>query len=711
MDEDVKDILEKYEKRLEGVVDSYSPGETFSREYNVFRKEALEKNVSIYEGLCNFSERLIKVRVKEDEENELMKSIDICHLEITPSGVMSFASVAMMFFIFLGIFVGVISFVFGQLMLALPLFLMIVGFALLKPLSKYPHYLANKWRLEASNQMVLCILYIVMYMRHTSNLERAIKFAAEHVGPPLSLDLRKIFWDVETQRYATIIDSLENYLKTWRKWNLEFIESFHLIEGSLYEAEESRRIATLEKALQVMLESTYDRMMHYAHNLKSPITTLHMLGVILPILGLIILPLMGTFLGVKWYHLAILYNLILPVMVYYVGTSLLAKRPTGYGQRDILKDNPVYEKYQYAYIGGNKVDPLLPALLVGGVLCLIGLLPLILHMSSPDFDMSFGKLGMFLEYRETATGELIGPFGMGAAVLSLFIPLGIALGMGTYYKLKTNKLIKVRDETKKLEKEFAGSLFQLGNRVGDGLPVELAFGRVAENMKGTPTGSFFNIVNTNLVEGGMGVEGALFDEKRGAISYFPSSLIESSMKVLLESSRKGSEVVSKALISISVYFDRISKVGERLKDLLADIISSMKAQVSFLTPMIAGIVVGIGSMITTIIGKLSQQLSEISMGDGMGVVGGEGLLSMFPPDKLIPPYFFQLVVGIYVLEIIFVLTVLANGIENGVDDLNRKYSLGKNLYIGVPLYFVIALAITIVFNMLAQMIAGVGVFT
>lgn len=709
MDEDVKDILERYEKRLEGVIDSYSPGETFSREYNLFREEALEKTVSSYENLCNFSERLIKIRVNEDDEKELMKSIDICHLNITPSGVMSFASIVMLSFLLLGVIVGVVSFVLGELMLALPLLLMITGFVLLKPLTKYPHYLANKWRLEASNQMVLCILYIVMYMRHTSNLERAIKFSAEHIGPPLSLDLRKIFWDVETQRYATIIDSLENYLKSWRKWNLEFIESFHLIEGSLYEAEESRRIAVLEKGLQVMLESTYDKMMHYAHNLKSPITTLHMLGVILPILGLIILPLMGTFLGVKWYHLAIVYNLILPVMVYYIGMNLLAKRPTGYGQRDILKDNPEYEKYQYALIGGAKVDPLLPALFIGGILCLIGLLPILLHLTDPNFDMViFGS--PLLEYRESGSG-LIGPFGIGAAVLSLFIPLGIALGMGTYYRLKTVRLIKIREETKALEREFAGSLFQLGNRIGDGLPVELAFGKIAENMKGTPTGTFFNMINRNLAEGGMGVQSAIFDEKRGAMLYFPSSLIESSMEVLLESSRKGYDVVSKSLISISVYFDRINKVNERLKDLLADIISSMKAQVSFLTPMIAGIVVGIGSMITTIIGKLAIQLSELSMGEEMGGVSGEGLLSMFPPDKIIPPYFFQIVVGIYVLEIIFVLTVLANSIENGVDNLNRRYTLGKNLYIGVPLYCVIALAITIVFNMLAQMISGVGVFT
>ena len=62
-----------------------------------------------------------------------------------------------------------------------------------------------------------------------------------------------------------------------------------------------------------MLDETYEKMLHYAHNLKGPITTLHMMGVILPILGLVILPLVVSFMSeVKWYHLFMLYNVALP---------------------------------------------------------------------------------------------------------------------------------------------------------------------------------------------------------------------------------------------------------------------------------------------------------------------------------------------------------------------------------------------------------------
>ena len=49
------------------------------------------------------------------------------------------------------------------------------------PLQKLPYYLANSWRMKASNQMVLCVFYVVTYMRHTSNLENAIDFASHYI--------------------------------------------------------------------------------------------------------------------------------------------------------------------------------------------------------------------------------------------------------------------------------------------------------------------------------------------------------------------------------------------------------------------------------------------------------------------------------------------------------------------------------------------------
>jgi len=67
---------------------------------------------------------------------------------------------------------------------------------------------------------------------------------------------------------------------------------------------------TLEKALQVILEGVYDKMLRFTHEVKSPLTNVYMLGVVLPTLGLALLPLASTLVGemIRWYHVLILFN-------------------------------------------------------------------------------------------------------------------------------------------------------------------------------------------------------------------------------------------------------------------------------------------------------------------------------------------------------------------------------------------------------------------
>ena len=435
-------------------------------------------------------------------------------------------------------------------------------------------------------------------------------------------------------------ESLDIYLNTWKKWNFEFIEAVHLIEGSLYEGSEERRLNSLDKSLDVILSETYEKMLHYSHNLQSPITMLHMLGIILPILGLVILPMVVSFLEeVKWYQIAVIYNIVLPITVFYLGKSILSKRPTGYGQTDISEENPELKKYKNVIweIGDKeiKINPIFFSVGVGAILLLIGLLPIIMHqLNLPDIGFGSVEAGSacakkycLMGYKQSSvTGEIIGPFGLGAAVLSLFVTLAFGLGFGLFYRLRSKNVIGIRDRASKLELEFASGLFQLGNRLGDGLPAEIAFGKVANVMEGTISGSFFELVSNNITRLGMSIKQAIFDPANGAMIKFPSSLIESSMKVLVESVKKGPKIAAQALINVSRYVKEIHSVNERLKDLMGDIVSDMNSQIKFLTPAIAGIVVGITSMVSGILGKLGQQLQEIT---SEGPAGQAGLIGLF----------------------------------------------------------------------------------
>ena len=94
-------------------------------------------------------------------------------------------------------------------------------------------------------------------------------------------------------------------------------------------------------------------------------------------------------------------------------------------------------------------------------------------------------------YPDCLPEETVGFFGLGASLLSLLLVAGIGVSVGLYYKLRSSILWNLRKNTKKLEQEFSSALFQLGNRLGDGLPAEIAFSKVAANMEGSTSGDFF----------------------------------------------------------------------------------------------------------------------------------------------------------------------------------------------------------------------------
>jgi len=340
--EALKNISSKYGTRFGAAMGEEQRPDITTEKYQEFKQNLLPKGAGWYEKAAKWSGSILKLKVKPKKHQELKEFIEICHLDITPEDAEACSLLLPLSFIVTAAFISFV--VFGSMFFAF--FFVIIGALTIIPLRNYLNFTANAWRMKASNQMVLCVFYIVTYMRHTSNLEGAINFASNHLSPPLSLDMKKVVWDVETERYPSVRESLDAYLETWREWNMEFVEAVHLIESSLYEGAEEKRSATLDKALDVILTETYEKMLHYAHNLKSPITILHMMGIIMPILGLVILPLIVSFLeGIEWYHISMLYNVILPLTVFYLGKTILAKRPTGYGDTD-LGEAKNYQKYR-----------------------------------------------------------------------------------------------------------------------------------------------------------------------------------------------------------------------------------------------------------------------------------------------------------------------------------------------------------------------------
>lgn len=729
--DDKRQFLKSFEDKLRDRLDKKSLGALEggledddlpqSKDYENFRKESISTSMNFYERLCNSFEKILNLKPDQKTGDSIEEQLKQAHINATPTGVMSLA-----------VGIALILVIMGMLGLIIISGTIGVGFILLGVgayfiLQKLPALLAKRFRAKASDQVIMAIFYMVAYMRFNSNFELAVSFAAKYLGPPLSLDFKRLLWELDNSKYPSLKEAFDVYLDGWRDENLEFLEAIYLMESSLYESEEFRRITLLDKSLDIILQGNYEKMMHFSQELRGKVQTLNMLGVVLPILGLIILPLAASFASPKgvWEFVFITYDILFPVLVAYIGFAMIFGRPSGANSIKLpnLKNIKQLQKYKLK-LSKNKeiyVSAKIPALTILGVFLFIGLIPLGIHFfggtpttlgecTTPledSINNMFGAFGdgpfsTFQNYEfidDEGEGYCYGPYGMYPGILSLFIPLGLAFSIGYYFRIRYKNLVHLRDRTKKLEKEFPSATFQLGNRINEGISAELAFGAVSQTMKGTETGTFFSTIDSNIKFNGMSVEQAIFNEEKGAINQYPSDIVVSSMKIVTHALDRGPEITAKTLLDLSRYLSEIHSGNERMKDLLAESLSSMKSQATFLAPVISGVVISIVSLVTMIMGTLSERTAELAS-------EAESASAASFLGSSIPTYLFQSVVGIYIVLLILILTYLVTNLEYGEDAIFTKYSMGEKVISGMNKYAVIVILGIVLFSLIGNSVLG-----
>ena len=73
---------------------------------------------------------------------------------------------------------------------------------------------------------------------------------------------------------------------------------------------------------------------------------------------------------------------------------------------------------------------------------------------------------------------------------------------------------------------------------------------------------------------------------------------------------------------------------------------------------------------------------------------------------MIPPYFLQISIGIYIIEVIFILTAALVTVDSGRDPLREKYELAQYLKTGLLLYLATALIAILALSALSAIALG-----
>ncbi len=674
-----------------------------SADYKTYRKdEKLKRESTFFEKMCFLSGKLIQLKFGKKMQDNLEKNIRVGRLSIKPEevGALLLVSLGLMALILLPLSLFYFD---GSMRFGIWIFPVAWSYYVLT----YPAFRAQVIKIQAADESLKVVLYMAMYLELNPNLENAVKFAAEHIEGPLENDLSKMLWDLEFGVYTDVRQALGNYMQLWLDWNVEFVKSLELLIDSLSRSGEDRK-KLLDKSLTYILDNSYANMRDYSRALENPIKMIQAMGILLPLMGLIMLPMVSIFLSgenqiADPMFIGVGYTIMLPMILFFLMRRILLKRPGAFAfpslknARNLPPDSvfPIKLGKKYIYLHLKTT-----AILVALIFMIPGLVQLydydqhvkyidkICHSEKMCFK---GQWAMFME-------EQYDPKYVFNNMLQVMtIIWGIALGIIIFCYGRSAKKQKLRQEITEIERDMFIGLTELENSLSRGTPIERSVYHVLGEyermrMKESPLFRFFMDILNNMQKIGDTFTNAVFDKNHGSVLKYPSILLRNVMKMIVDAIPRGSEVITQNISIITRYIVNTRKVEELIKDLLEQVASAMKVMASFIAPLISAVCVAMAALIVQMLQKISKKLEELDDNIGTGEGGMSETLNMVNMKNVMPPTILLLIVGIYLIELVVLLSYFANGIEHGFDQINRDMLTVKNMAIAMLLFSGLVLA-------------------
>jgi Flp pilus assembly protein TadB len=513
----------------------------------------------------------------------------------------------------------------------------IVVFALV---ASYPEILANRVKTKSLGRTPEAVNYLVMSMRLSPSLSKAVAFSAESTDEPIASGLKKVLWDIYMRKYDSIEESFLAFAFDWGEINEDFKRALYTIRSSTLERSDEGRERILDKASEIILEGTKRRVEKFASSLQGPTTVLFALGILLPMVIGAMLPLMalqipsgtnfqatsssqssqdiGGALGIF-----LLMDVLFPATAFIYAYHILGKRPGTATPPDVKSKLTLRQERTITSIA---------------VLVFLG----------------FGIIT--LPYLQ----DLLGNMGSVLGPVPLIIGAGFAIG---YYCRRTSRNQKKRrDEIKKMEEELSDALFKLGSRIAEGEPLETSLHKVGESMKGTEIAKLFNSISYTIQVTRVTPNEAMFGNQIGVLKDLPSRTIKASMKIVVESVGKDAKSAGAIIINVSNYLRDMKKVEHDIKISLSQTVEMMKSTGILFAPLVMGITASLYVL-------LSREFADLP-----------------GSSQLLTNEAFFLIIGIYLILMVIVITYFSVGIEHGEDRVELKHSLGFAVPIAVLIY-------------------------
>ena len=548
-------------------------------------------------------------------------------------------------------------------------------------LYRYPFMRSTKNRIQYGEQLLMAIVYMIVYLRTSGNLEGALRYAAQNTHGKVAQDLRELIWKIEMREYLDVYSALNEYANMWKDHMKEFSQAIYLINEAMIEPDPSRRDMLLEKSLGVVLDSYNERMKAYSRALELPIQIIHALGIILPVLGMVVLPILTILLSDSLsnlsFYLISFYDVILPIILIFFINKTLEKRPPTFGRVKIENHPNLPPKGYFRMNLSSKIKDIKISTVIYTLLGIF-LLPSLLSF-------------LYFYYHNGNSGTAV-----TLALLSVFF---FSATIITYSYLYVTNRLTLRKEIESIEKEFEDALFALGNSLASGMPLEKALSKAISDLGNLKIRGLFERILNNIHQFSLTFKDALFHPTYGVIKYYPSDLIKNILRILASVIEKGTQNAALAMITISRYLKDIKTTQAKIEDLLSSTLSSMRFNAYVLIPVVGGIIVAVSKLVLALLLKMSGVYQALTQ--QLTAESAQGLMEsgfIFNVDQAIPTSLTLFIIGVYIVEMLYILGLFIARTQYGFDEIMEKNEIWKLTLIGSLVFILTFLIINGLFS-------------
>ncbi len=503
----------------------------------------------LYTRLCRAAGRYQKFR--KQTLRDLAQNLELSGLDLEAEEVAALAILGTILSTTL-VLVAAFAFIFLGLSIIIPIALAPLPILLFVVVGWYPKWKAEIKQVQGQGEVPRLVSYLVMTLRVNPNLERSVQFTAKRVDGPLGRDLRRELWKACLRIHESVEEALSRFAQHWSGKCKELERSIYLLRSSTSERDRTARLNTLDKALELSLEGTRERMKEFASGLYLPTLVIYSIGVLLPLVLLAVLPALSIInLQIGATELALSYCVIIPLTVYGLGKYVLAKRPASF------------------------LPPKLPT------------------QGGPSWSkLAVGALAIF----PSALGLWL---KLPLDLLALLVLWGLTMGITTHLYLSSAQAYRLRLKNERVEEEFCDALVQLGNQMNEGRPAEDALQRVAEISRGNSIAKIFERTSVNIRLGGMRLRSAFFDPDEGALREVHSPTIRGVLHMLLDALEKGSRTAGQTILRTARHLKELKEMELEVRRSFGEVVSSMRSVALFFAPLVAAVTIRLQELLTT----------------------------------------------------------------------------------------------------------------